>query len=51
MAGNVNQPSWRARTPLNITAPLHDLPKHLERVLPEFDPGKGVSLEDHLKGW
>ena len=27
MAGNVNQPAWRAKTPLNMVAPLHDLPK------------------------
>ena len=38
----VNQPAWRARMPLNLAAPLHDLPKHLEKVLPKFDPGKGV---------
>ena len=49
MAGNVNQPTWRERTPLNLDAPLHDLPKHPERVLPKFDPGEGVSTEDHLK--
>ena len=35
--------------PLNLAAPLHDLPKHTEKVLPKFDPGKGVSAEDHLK--
>ena len=44
MAGNVNQPKWRERTPLNMDAPLHDLPKHPERVIPKFDPGKGVFL-------
>ena len=49
MAGNVNQPTWRARTSLNLAAPLHDLPKHPERVLPKFDSAKGVSVEDHLK--
>ena len=37
----VNQPAWRARMPLNLVAPLHDLPKKLKRVLPKFDPGKG----------
>ena len=25
---SINQPTWRARTPLNLAAPLHDLPKH-----------------------
>ena len=49
MAENVNQPAWRERTPLNLAAHLHDLPKHPERVLPKFGPGKGVSAEDHLK--
>ena len=41
-----NQPTWKARTPLNLAAPLHDLPKH-----PKFDPRKGVSAEDHLKSF
>ena len=44
----VNQPTWRARMPLNLAAPLHDLPKHPEKVLPKFDPGRDVSIEDHL---
>ena len=48
MDASVNQPAWKARTPLNLDAPLHDLPKYPERVLPNFDPGKGISLEDHL---
>ena len=47
MAG-VNQPAWRARTPLNLAAPLHDLPKNPKKVLPKFDHGNGVSVEDHL---
>ena len=46
--GKVNQPAWRERTPLNLASPLHDLPKHLERVLPKFDPRNGVFVEDHL---
>ena len=37
--------------PLNLAAPLHDLPKHPERVLPKFDPRKGVSAEYHLKSF
>ena len=48
MAGNV-KPSWRERMSLNLASPLHDLPKHPERVLAKFDPGKGVSIEDQLK--
>ena len=51
MARTINQPAWRAITPLNLVSPLHDLPKHPERVLPKFDPGKGVSAEDHLKSF
>ena len=35
--------------PLNLASPLHDLHKHPKRVLPKFDPGKGVFVEDHLK--
>ena len=45
----INQLTWRARTLLNLDAPLHDLPKHPKRVLPKVDPGKGVSAEYHLK--
>ena len=48
---DVNQPACRSRTPLNLATPLHDLPKNLEKVLPKFDPGKGVSAEDHLKSF
>ena len=33
------------------TGALHDLPKHPQKVLPKFDPGKGVSTEDHLKNF
>ena len=52
MAGNVNAnqpmnpnanqppppPAWRAKTPLNLAAPLHNLPVHPEKSLPKFDP-------------
>ena len=48
---DVNQPTWRARTPLNLDAPLHDFPKHPNRTLPKFDPRKGISAEDHLKSF
>ena len=44
----VNQPTWRARTPLKLATPLHDLPKYPEQVLPKFDPRKGISVEDHI---
>ena len=47
----VNQPAQRARTPLNLAAPLHYLPKKPEKVLPKFYTEKGVSAEDHLKSF
>ena len=34
-----------------MAAPLNELPKHPEKVLPRFDLGKGVSAEDHLQGF
>ena len=37
--------------PLNRVAPLHDLPKHPERVLPKFHPEKCISAEYHLKSF
>ena len=51
MAAVFNQPTWRAITPINLDALLHDLLKHLERVLPKFDLGKGILVEDHLKSF
>ena len=39
---NANQPrpplAWRARTPPNLDALLHNLPAHPENSLPKFDP-------------
>ena len=51
MAATINQPVWRAITPLNLAAPLHDLPKHPECVLLKFDPRNRISAEDHLKSF
>ena len=48
---NANQPAWRVRTPFNLAPPLHDLPKHPEKDLPKFDPGKGISIKDHLQSY
>ena len=31
-------PAWNARSPLNLTPPLHDLPQDFEKMLPKFDP-------------
>ena len=44
-----NQSTWRAITSLNLDAPLHYFPEHLERMLPKFDPGKGIYAEDQSK--
>ena len=65
MAGNVNanQPvnpnanelpsplAWRARTPLNLSSPLHNLPAHHEKSLPKFDPTEGIDVDDHLQSF
>ena len=49
---NENQPppqlAWRARSPLILTPPLHDLPQHFEKMLPEFEPSEGILVDDHL---
>ena len=56
MAGiNVNQPNplpaWRARSPLNLTPPLHNLPQDFEKLLPKFDPDEKTVVDDHLQGF
>ena len=38
------QPAWRARSPLNLTPPLHDLPQDFDKMLPKFEP-----IDDHLQ--
>ena len=37
--------------PIDLATPLHNLPKNPEKVLPKFDPWKGVSAEDHLQNF
>ena len=60
MAGvNANQPpnppnpppAWRARSPLNLTPPLHDLPQSFEKMLPKFDPSEKILVDDHLQSF
>ena len=56
MAGiNVNQPkplpAWRARSPLNLTPPLHNLPHTFEKLLPKFDPNERTAVDDHLQSF
>ena len=49
---NANQPNpppaWKARSPLNLTPPLHDLPQAFDKMLPKFEPGEGILVDDHL---
>ena len=54
MAGvNANQPpnppnpppAWKARSPLNLTPPLHDLPYAFEKMLPKFDPSENILVD------
>ena len=42
-------PAWKARSPLNLTPLLHDLPQAFEKLLPKFDPNEKVVLDDHLQ--
>ena len=52
---NANQPpsppSWRDITPLNLAAPLHNLPAHPENSLPNFDPTEEIDVDDHLQSF
>ena len=52
---NANQPppppAWRARAPINLAAPLHNLPTHPEKSLPKFDPTEGIDVDDHLQSF
>jgi hypothetical protein len=43
-----NQP-WLARDALEIPGRVHNLPQHLEKLLPKFDPETFGLLEDHIK--
>ena len=60
MAGvNANHPfnppnpplAWKARSPLNLTPPLHDLPQAFEKMLPKFDPNEKMLVDDHLQSF
>ena len=60
MAGvNANQPpnplnpppAWRARSPLNLTPPLHDFPQSFEKLLPKFNPNEKILVDDHLQSF
>ena len=52
---NANQPppspAWKARSPLNLTPPLHDFPQAFDKMLPKFEPGEGFFVDDHLQSF
>ena len=53
---NANQPNlpastWRDRTPLNLAPQVHALSQNYEKSLPRFDPGEGISVDDHLQSF
>ena len=44
-------PTWKARSPLNLTPPLHDLRQSFEKMLPKFDPNEKILVDDHLQSF
>ena len=47
-----NQPlAWKARSPLNLTLPLHDLPQSFEKIVPKFYPSEKILVDDHLQSF
>ena len=52
---NANQPNpppaWKARLPLNLAPPLHDLPQAFEKMLHKFDPSEKILVDDHLQSF
>ena len=53
MAGNQPNPlpAWKARSPLNLTPPLHNLPQAFDKLFPKFDPEEGIAVNDHLQSF
>ena len=51
MAGNQPNPlpAWGARSPLNLTLPLHNLPQAFDKLLPKFDLEERTAIDDHLQ--
>ena len=43
-----NRP-WLAVDSITVTDAQHPLPKHLEKLLPKFDPDNDVTPEEHIK--
>ena len=52
---NANQPppppTLKARPPLKLEAPLHDLPQDFDKMLPKFDPSEKILVDDHLQSF
>jgi hypothetical protein len=46
---NINNQHWLARDALELPCPLHNLVKHLGKLLSKYDPESSRSLEDHIK--
>ena len=44
-------PAWKARSPLNLAPPLHDLPQDFEKMLPKFDPSEKILVDDHWQSF
>ena len=44
-------PTWRARSPLNLTPPLHAMPQNFDKALPKFEPNEGILVDDHLQSF
>ena len=54
---NVNEnqpnppPSWRARSPINLTPPLHAMPQNFDKALPKFEPNERSFADGHLQSF
>ena len=44
-------PAWKARSPLNLAPPLHDLPQAFGKMLPKFDPSEKILVDDLLQSF
>ena len=44
-------PAWIARSPLNLTPPLDNLPQYFEKLFPKFDPDEKTAVDDHLQSF
>lgn len=51
MAGNPPPRPWPNPGVVRMTTPLSQLPNHLERWLPKFNPNNGRLAEDHINNF